>query len=145
MNVNGCLELLNGKILTGNNEVNLKNNSPKSLKASPTSSYVIGNLRRSINGKSSYDFPVGSDYNLELITVDLAKTEGFNSLLARFNNTKPDEKLISDDLRLNGSPVNKILDNGYWSLIPNGNITAGFYNVTLNQKLIYNFWPIFVA
>ncbi|MCY7361900.1 MAG: hypothetical protein LH629_07520, partial [Ignavibacteria bacterium] len=134
VDINNTLTLNNGKIITNDFEVNLKNNSAKSLKGFSYSNYIVGNLRRSVNGKSTYSFPVGTIDNYELATVDLSKTEGFTNLTAHFSTANPDATKLTAGIRLNGSPVNKLLDNGYWTIAPNQPLTSGFYNVTLNQK-----------
>jgi len=131
--VNNSLEFVKGKIVTGNYNVNLKNNTEKSLKGYSSVGYVVGNLRREVDGKGVYDFPVGTSGNYELLNIKLSKTEGFTNILAHFTKENPDEQPIAE-VRLNGSLVNNSLDYGYWTLTPNGEITSGNYAVTLNAK-----------
>lgn len=133
-NLNTTLHLINGIIVTGNFEVVVKDNSPKAIKEFSSLSYVAGNLRRSVNGKSTYDFPVGTKSNIESITVNLNGTGGFNSLLATFNTEKQKGSAITAGTRLNGTLVSNFLNNGYWTLTPNGNMTSGTYSVTLSSK-----------
>ncbi len=131
--VNNSLEFLKGKIVTGNYNVNLKNNAEKSLKGYSSAGYVVGNLRRAVDGKGVYDFPVGTSGNYELLNIKLSKTEGFTNILAHFTKENPDEQPMAE-IRLNGSLVSSTLDYGYWTLTPNGEITSGNYAVTLNAK-----------
>ncbi len=132
--INSSLQLINGIIVTGDFEVVMRDNSPKAIKEFSSSSYVAGNLRRMVNGKSTYEFPVGTRSNMEAITVNLNGTGGFNSLLAKFNSEKQSNSAITAGTRLNGSLVSNFLNNGYWTLTPNGDMTSGSYSVKLSSK-----------
>lgn len=134
ININSALHLINGRIVTGEHEVVMRDNSPKAIKEFSAASYVAGNLRRMVNGKSDYDFPVGTVTHPEFLTVNLNGTGGFSSLLAQFNPEKQDASSITAGTRLNGTLVSNFLNNGYWSLIPNKEMTSGSFNVTLCSK-----------
>lgn len=133
LTVNNILELKKGKIVTGNHLIHIKNNWPGSLKNYSSNAYIAGRLTRAVNGKSTYDFPVGTKEYYELATVDLVKTEGVREMEAQFIATTPDKKDLPDDVRLNGTTVDEFLDYGYWTITPDQPITAGHYHLTLHQ------------
>ncbi len=134
VSLNGTLQFISGRIVTGKYEVSVKNTSANSIKGYSASSYVVGDLRRSVDGKSTYDFPIGTSAQYELISTNFSKATGFNSVLAHFNASKPDAQSLSDNLRLNGTVIGNMLDYGYWSLTPNTPMTSGTCSVTLNGR-----------
>lgn len=133
LNINNTLALKRGKIITGEHVVKIKNNWAGSIKEHSAAGYVAGRLVRAVNGKSTYDFPVGTKAYYELATVDLVRTEGVREIEAQFIASKPDKKDLPDDVRLNGTAINDFLDNGYWKIIPDQELTGGHYQLTLHQ------------
>ncbi len=135
LTVAGVLNLTNGKITTGSNEVKVTNTSTSAVNGFSANSYVIGNLRRSVAGTGSYDYPLGTSTKYEHLNITLASTTGFTSILGSFNNSNPLSGLTSlVGLIVSGSPLNGLLDYGYWTLTPNSTITGGSYSVTAKEQ-----------
>jgi len=133
--INGTLNLSSGKINTGSYELITTNSSETSITGYSPINYIIGNLRRSVNASGSYDFPVGTASNYELINVTLSSMTGFTDILGTFSNSNPIViSLPLTNLNVNGTSITEMLDYGYWTLSPNSLMTGGTYSVTLNEK-----------
>ncbi len=129
------LTLNSGLIITGANEIKVTSTSAASISGYSTSSYINGNLRRSITSSGTYDFPVGSAANYELATVVLTGATGFTDLLGKFTASLP----VVSSLPLVGvllgfNPITNMLNSGYWTMTPNNPMTGGSYSITLNSK-----------
>lgn len=133
--VSGTLTMSSGKITTGSYELKTANTSASSVTGYSASNYVIGNLRRSVSANGSYDFPVGTSSNYELINVTLSDMTGFTEILSSFNNESPiNVALPLINLSVMGTEITDMLDYGYWTLTPNSIMLSGTYSVTLNEK-----------
>ena len=132
--VTSLLTLTTGKIITGSNEVNSTNTSPTSIVGHSSSNYIIGNLRRSVLGTGSYDYPLGTTSNYEIFNVTLASATGFSNILGNFVNANPIQSGYPlNNVFLNGTPVNSMLSYGYWSITPNSSMNGGSYSVTAKE------------
>ncbi len=135
LNVSGILTFSSGKITTGSKEVNVTNAATSSVTGYSSSSYVVGDLRRSVNASGSYDFPVGTSSNYEMINITLSGISGFTNILGSFTNSNPVLSLLPlSNINVLGTSITDVLDYGYWSLTPNNTISGGSYSVTLNEK-----------
>src|SRR5260221_8609587 len=92
--VAGTLALTSGKITTGSYELKATNTTTSSVTGYSSSSYVVGNLRRSVAASGSYDFPVGNSANYELINITLSSITRFTDILGTFTNSNPIETLL---------------------------------------------------
>jgi hypothetical protein len=132
--VRSGLQLVNGNIVTGNYEINVVNPSPTSVSQHSIASYIVGNLRRSVDGTNTYDFPLGTMSYYELINISLNNPTGISNILGSFTNTNPNLQALSlANVTVNGSSITEMLDFGYWTLIPDAALTNGSYLVTLNE------------
>lgn len=131
----GILTFTNGKVITGIKELGSANTNPFGMVAYTDTKYVVGSLRRSVNGSGSYDFPVGTMTNYELANIVLTSMSGFSNILGSFTNANPLEGSYPlSGITTNGTPVVDILNYGYWTLSPNSSMLAGNYKVTLKEK-----------
>ncbi len=134
VSVSNILTLTNGKIVTGAYEVHVTNTSGSAITGQSTTSYVNGNLRRTITTSGTFAFPVGSSSNYELMSTTLASTKGFTTMVASFSNTDPNDPAYPMTESVNGNDVTAMLNAGYWTLSPNSSLTGGTYSVTLNAR-----------
>jgi hypothetical protein len=123
--------MTSGDIITGSNEVSVTNTSTTAISGYSATSFINGNLRRSISSSGAYDFPVGSIIAYELMTVTLSSTSGFSNLLCNFVVGDPAPGGLANGLLKNGKYYDKMLNHGYWSLEPNSTMSSGTYGVTL--------------
>lgn len=138
INTGGVLELTNGILYTNTTfEVSVLNTSPTgavighAAGGSATSpSYVSGNLRRSLLGTGSYDFPVGTPTNYELINYNFSGQTGMASLLVNFNTAGLG---ALPGMLFDPTPANEytdLLNAGFWRADPDAPMSGGTYNVT---------------
>jgi hypothetical protein len=133
--VSGILSLTSGKVTTGSNELKVTNTSASSISGHSSSNYIIGNLRRSVSGSTSYDFPLGTSANYEFLNITLSSATGFTDILGTFTNSNPLEAAYPlSNITVSGTPITAMLDYGYWTLTPNSSMTGGNYSVTLKEK-----------
>ncbi|HLG34301.1 MAG TPA: T9SS type A sorting domain-containing protein [Bacteroidia bacterium] len=133
--VAGTLALTSGIVTTGSYELKTTNTSVSSITGYSSSNYVIGYLRRRVSANGSYDFPVGTAANYELVNVTLAGMTGFTEILSSFTNASPiNIALPLTGVSITGTEITDMLDYGYWTLTPNSLMLGGTYSVTLNEK-----------
>ena len=133
--VSNMLTFTSGKITTGSNELRITNTSSSAISGYSSSKYVIGNLRRTVSGSGTYDFPLGTSANYELITATLSGATGFTTILGTFTNSNPLSAILPlVNLVLNGLNITNLVNYGYWTLTPNSSMTGGTYSVTANEK-----------
>ncbi len=131
---NGTLYLTNGKVHTGGFELYL-NGSASDLIGHSNSNYVSGNFRRAISASGSYDFPVGTSTNNEMMNLNLTGISGPSTLLVAFVNANPiNASYPLTGVAVAGTPINEMLNYGYWTLTPNNPITGGTYTATFSQR-----------
>ena len=135
VSVNGVLIFTNGKIITNAKELFVTNSSSSGILGQNSNNYVVGNLRRNINTSGSYDFPLGTLTNYELINVTLSSSVGTSNILGTFSNSNPIENSYPlSGIYVNGTAIDDVLNFGYWTLTPNSALTSGTYSVTLNES-----------
>jgi hypothetical protein len=133
--VSGILTFDNGIITTGSYEVKTSNTSPTAIIGYSSSKYVAGYLRRTVSANGSYDFPVGTALNYELVNVTLSSMTGFTEILSYFTNGIPVTAASPlSGISVDGTSITEMLDYGFWTLTPNSSMTGGTYSVTLNSK-----------
>ncbi|HET6245610.1 MAG TPA: CUB domain-containing protein [Bacteroidia bacterium] len=134
----GTLVLTLGKIITNAFEVNVANTTPTSVSTGNSSSYVEGNLRRSLLSVGSYDFPVGfSTKGYQRANVNFTASTSIGNLLARFDPwaTTPPTQGGTECATTYDQPSE---NNGYWTITANANAATGIYNLTLYQTSATN-------
>ena len=127
------LNMLSGKIITGTNEMIVTNTSAAAITGNLTSSWVIGNLRRTITGSSTFAYPVGSIISYELMNVTTSGIVGVTSMVGSFVNAATNDTAYPLAVTVNSVELTEMLDHGYWTLLPFGTRTAGTYSVQVNE------------
>ena len=128
------LNLTSGNINTGTNRVYISNTATGAIANSSTDSYINGNLRRDISATGSYDFPVGTASNYELINIDLQSSTGLTYLDASFDSSVGTTEISSLNLTVNGTLLQEVLDGGFWTVTPNAGVTSVDYNAGLSLR-----------
>ncbi|MBL7888337.1 MAG: T9SS type A sorting domain-containing protein [Bacteroidia bacterium] len=127
----GTLTLTSGKIITNAFEVNVANTATTSVSTGNTTSFVQGNLRRSLLSTGSYDFPVGhATPGYQRANVNFTAATSIGNLLARFD-TWPSTPPIQGGTDCGATFNQQAENNGYWTITANANPTTGTYNMTL--------------
>ena len=135
VSVDNILTFTAGKIKTGSNELSVTNDATTSITGYSSTSYVVGNLRRSVLSTGAYDFPLGTITNSELATITFAGASGFSTILGTFTQALPILNLVPlINVLCNSVPVIDMLNYGYWEFTPNSPMSSGTYTMTLNEK-----------
>jgi hypothetical protein len=130
----GKVTFNSGKLITNALELNVTNPAPNSVSVGNSSSYVIGNLRRSINATGSYDFPLGlatKGYQRANINFDdVANPTSIANIRATFvpNTPIPAPLGVTECSATYSNPA---LDNGKWRFQANANEATGKFDLTL--------------
>ena len=126
------LDLTRGIAVTaGANELSVTNSATSSVVNHSSSGYVNGRLRRAISGANSYDFPLGDASRYELVNMNATSAlTGTSNILGFFTGSTPTG--ADPNLMENGKLYEFVCQNGYWTLTPNAQPTAGAYNLTIN-------------
>ncbi len=132
--VSTTLTLTSGKITTGSNELNVANTGTSAIVGYSNSNYVVGNLRRSIASTGSYDYPVGTSSDYQLLNLNLLAITGFSNVLCSFVAGNPAPSGLPSGIIYNTKYYNTMLNHGYWTLDPNSALVTGTYSVTLRGK-----------
>jgi len=118
-------------VTTGTNEISVTNSATNSVTNYSSNSYVNGRLRRAISGANSYDFPVGDASRYELINMNATSSlTGTANLLGYFTGSTAGG--TSPALTEGQYYYEYVCQNGYWTLTPNAQPSAGAYNVIIN-------------
>ena len=129
------ITLTSGKIFTSANELGITNTSASGIVGYSTSNYIIGNLRRSVTGTGSYDYPLGTSAYYEPLNLNLSSATGFSNVLGSFVNANPvNPSYPLTGITVNGLSISQMLNYGFWILTPNSNMSGGTYTVTLQEK-----------
>ena len=130
------LNLIKGKITTGDNRVYINNPAINAIITNVTNlSCINGNLRRAVAQTGSYTIPVGNASNLELATIVLNSSSGLTYLDIRFDDHITASMDISPlNLRVGGTLIQTLLDAGYWSISPNPGLTEVNYDIKLDMR-----------
>ncbi len=132
--VSSELSMLSGKILTGANEVIVTNTSAAAITGNLTGSWVVGNLRRTITSTGTFDYPVGSLVNYELMSITTSGIVGIASMVGSFVNAVTNDTTYPLTVAVNGVDLTEMLDHGYWTISPFGFRLAGTYSVQVNER-----------
>lgn len=128
----GTLTLTLGTIITGAFRVDIENNTPSSVSSGNTSSFVAGNLWRSLNGAAaSYDLPVGDTVKgYQRANISFTTPTNIPRLAARFDGwpSAPPTQGGSECSTSYNLPAE---DNGYWTINASDNSSSGTYTCTL--------------
>jgi subtilisin-like proprotein convertase family protein len=131
----GSFTFESGKVITGANNLIIKNTEASSLSGHNSSRFVQGNLRRYINTgvPTSYDFPVGhSTKGYQLANVNFTTAPStITYLTANFNTyaVLPSALNLSECMATYNQSA---LNNGYWDIAANNTQNnVGSYNMTL--------------
>lgn len=127
------LTFTNGIITTGSNEVYTTSPLVTSIAGYAAGRYINGNLRRQIASSGSYDFPVGTNSQYELATLNFSSQTGMSNIVTGFkllSGTSPNPGVCT----INGSPINGQLDAGVWNIQPNAFPSAMNMSVTLRMR-----------
>lgn len=125
----GTLTLTSGKITTGLFRVDVANGAPASVSAGNNSSYINGNLYRSLNGAAgTYEFPLGTASLYERATIQFTTATAIPRLLTRFDSWVPNILGLLECMTHYNLPSE---DMGYWTIHASANSGSGTYNTTL--------------
>jgi hypothetical protein len=128
------LNLLSGIIYTGALEINVTNTSATAITNAGNTSFVCGNVRRTLSASSTFDFPVGSIVYFEPMSVTTASLTGATSMVCCFTQEVMNDTNTTYSISVNGVDISEMLTAGYWTVTPNAPITAGSYAVSLNEQ-----------
>jgi hypothetical protein len=136
--VSGTLTLNSGKLNTGNNTIYVSNASPNAISGYDNSKYIVGNLKRAVQGNASarsYVFPVGADAtNYQETSIDLPAGSGFSADLTASFTASAISTGISG-LSVNGTSLTGALNGGFWTIAQSGTVLGTpSYTVTLKMK-----------
>lgn len=137
----GTLTLTQGKIITNSNEVNVSNTASAAVSAGNSTSFVQGNLRRSVASTGSYNFPVGhATKGYQLANINFTAATSIGNLLARFDpwGITPVTQGGSECTTTYNLPGE---DNGWWTITANANASTGLYTATLHPNGATNTAP----
>lgn len=126
------LNLLNGLINTGTNEVYVSTISTTSIAGYGLTRYINGNLRRQVSTVGNYEFPIGTATNYEQASLNIASLLGVNNIIASFRSPSPGAAPIPGLCLINSSPINGMLNAGNWIINPN--VTPTFTNITMTLR-----------
>lgn len=118
-------------VTTETNEISVTNSATNSVLNHSANSYVNGRIRRAVSGAGSHDFPVGDATRYQLVNLNATSSlVGTSDILGFFTGTTPGGTLpnLLEDTRLYES----VCENGFWTLTPNAQPSAGAYNLTIN-------------
>lgn len=129
--ITGQLTLTNGIFTTGSFILSVSNNAIASITGHSINSYVIGNLRRSVNSTGSYDFPLGMTGYYEYSNIMLNSSAGISYIDSKF--TSPHAGTTPSGIFVSGTPITTLLNSGYWTFTPDA-LTSVNYNITLTSR-----------
>lgn len=140
INVSNLLDLTNGKINTGINEVELTTNSTGAIINHSTNSYINGNLRRNVLASlGNFDFPVGNTTAYELATLKLNSAHTLDNMLVNFSNLPigtgfPVIGIYTHALNCGGSSpgIGVVGTEGVWTFTPTSG--TAIYGLVLNGR-----------
>ncbi|MEO6904009.1 MAG: GEVED domain-containing protein [Bacteroidia bacterium] len=135
-----------GKVITGTNNLIIKNTENTSIDGYNATSYVEGNLRRYINSGAtgSYDFPVGqSTQGYQLAGIEFTQAPSSISYLTAnfqmYGSLPGPLNLWDGPTTCSGIYNQNALNNGYWTISANtANNNSGMYNMTLYSTTYSN-------
>lgn len=128
----GTLTLTLGKINTGAFRVDVANGAPACVNAGNASSYINGNLYRTLNGAAgAFEFPLGTSSLYERATITFVTATTIPRLMSRFDPWGTPANHING-LSECATTYNILSENmGYWTINATANPTSGTYNTVL--------------
>lgn len=135
----GRLSLQNGKIITGNLEVNVLNSTAIAVSPGNATSYVEGFLKRSVPSSllaRVYDFPVGTSskgYQRLQLNFYNGVDPLLNYLRVNFNTYSSLPGSPGNDAACGRNYSQSALNNGYWSVLPGGSATSPAHVTLFNS------------
>lgn len=130
VDVSNILTLSNGMLTAGSYEINVVSSSPSAVSGNFSNSWVNGILRRGVN-IGAYDYPIGNAANPELFSLNITSISSGSDVAVSYVSPMSG---IAPSLTLHCEPVNSTLDNGYWSVVPNGGIGSVTFDATLTER-----------
>jgi subtilisin-like proprotein convertase family protein len=134
----GNLIFQSGKVITGANNVIIKNTQSGAISGHSVSNYVEGNLRRYINTgtPTSYDFPVGNAAKgYELANVNFTTAPSTITYLTANFNTYGSVPSSLGTTECFATYNQSALNHGYWTISANNSQNnVGTYNMTLYNR-----------
>lgn len=130
MILTGNLTLTNGKLNTSGYVLTMSN--PNATATGNANAYVVGYLKRSINGSGNYEFPIGIAGAYTPVTLQPNGLGGTSEITASFSNAAIAGQ---PNITQGSGSITQTLAGGSWNITPNAQPTAGTYNVTLSAPL----------
>jgi hypothetical protein len=128
----GNLTLTAGVITTNAFRVDVANSASTSVTAGNTTSYVNGDLWRTINSTGSYDFPVGTATLYERANVNFTAATTIPRLQARFDPWAGAPNTLNLPDCFGTATYNIPSQNmGIWTINASANPSSGTYDITL--------------
>lgn len=141
----GSFTFQSGMVITGANNLIIKNTEASAISGYNSSRYVQGNLRRYINTSvpTSYDFPVGtSAKGYQLANVNFTTAPASITYLTAFFSAYGSLPSALGSSECYATYNQSALNNGYWDISANtANNNSGVYTMTLynaNYTNAYN-------
>ena len=131
----GSLTLTNGVVITGANQVNIKNTNTNSIIGANSTSYIQGNLTRSLDGSTgAYQFPLGNTTKgYEAVTINYIGATNVTSINGRFDvwpGTTPMGPASNDCGGANYGLL-QLVNSGYWTFNSTPSNGTGNFNMTI--------------
>lgn len=95
-----------------------------------STNYIVGKLTRSVVAGAVYDFPVGTVNYYLPATINTNNIAGTSTLTVEPKTTT----VTAPNVNLAGTTINRVTNNGTWSITPDVQPTSGTYHLTLNKN-----------
>ncbi|MGI4875111.1 MAG: hypothetical protein ACRYFX_28485 [Janthinobacterium lividum] len=145
----GTLTLTSGKITTGTTYKWVHSNtSATSLSGYSATSYVVGNLRRTVasGATGTYGFPVGRASQYALLELVDHNLTGTSTLDAKFGDKPGTDTGLNCREGSRTYPYTSVNSAGVWTLTPSAQPTAGTYDAKVSlapfSNLVDNYFGI---
>ncbi len=132
--VNISLLLSNGKLITNDKLLWVKQTAVNSVVSNNPASYIQGTLRRNISGSGTltYDFPIGTANSRQMVSIKSYSLTGVDYLTSSFSSIFTGAAPNPNNCKINNTPITTLLNNGFWTVEPNSQPTSGNYEITVN-------------
>lgn len=129
-NTTGSLELIDGIVKTGSNQVYIRNNKPWALNEGNSGSYIEGELRRFTATTGLFHFPLGHASTGYQRADVFFRNHLFSNVTAEFEpwTTNPGPLMESECMAVYDLDA---LDTGFLTITPNANASSADYDITL--------------
>ena len=132
LNLGGSLIFTSGKLTVAPNYTLNMTNPNATITGASASSYIIGNVNRTVNSAGNYTFPVGTATAYAPAVIQLNNIVGPTSISASFNSTALSNQ---PNLSIGSATITQALAGGSWTITPNTQPSSGNYNITLSAPL----------